>query len=113
MIDDLENMKDSLQDALDILSSSRSSSQSRTKALLELDHLLAQISLGKNASEILHNFSALQHTFECNVPSRLLNWISQSLPLMESLINKGPTDSRYLDGKARCTVTYVLRRRTI
>ena len=48
------------------LSSPRSSSEMKTRALEMLEQLLAFACVSKDSSEDLHNFTALQYTFECN-----------------------------------------------
>ena len=48
------------------LSSPRSSSEVKTRALEMLEQLLAFACVSKDSSENLHNFTALQYTFECN-----------------------------------------------
>ncbi|RDB19978.1 Cell division control protein 14 [Hypsizygus marmoreus] len=92
MDEPLLRMKESLQDALDDLSSPRSSSESKSKALQTIERHLAQACLSKESPENLDNFTALQYTFECNVPSRLLAWIAQSTSTLETLTNKGAMD---------------------
>ncbi|KAJ3568768.1 hypothetical protein NP233_g5496 [Leucocoprinus birnbaumii] len=42
------------------------------------------------------HFLALQYTFECNVASRLLSWISVSTAELEQAVNKGSSDERTL-----------------
>ncbi|KAF8076782.1 cell division control protein 14, SIN component-domain-containing protein [Lyophyllum atratum] len=88
----LQEMRDSLQDALDELSSTRSSSEAKSRALHRIEQILAQASVPKDASETLAYFNALQYTFECNVPLRLLAWMSTSTSTLESLTNRGSMD---------------------
>ncbi|KAF5387703.1 hypothetical protein D9615_000739 [Tricholomella constricta] len=88
----LQEMRDSLQDALDELSSARSSSEMKSRALHRIEQHLALACVPKESSENLHIFNALQYTFECNVPLRLLSWISNSTLTLEGLTNKGAMD---------------------
>ncbi|KAG6916479.1 hypothetical protein DXG01_006673 [Tephrocybe rancida] len=88
----LQNIRDSLQDALDELSSARSSSEAKTRALHRIERHLAAACIPKDSSEDLDSFNALQYTFECNVPMRLLAWISASTYTLEALTNKGTMD---------------------
>lgn len=88
----LEASRETLQNALDDLSSPRSSSEVKTRALETLERLLAFACVSKDSSEDLHNFTALQYTFECNVPLRLLAWINMSTLTLEVLTNKGTMD---------------------
>ncbi|KAG5648727.1 hypothetical protein DXG03_000074 [Asterophora parasitica] len=92
MNESLHEMRDSLQDALDELSSTHSSSEAKSRALHRIEKHLALACFSKESSENLHRFNALQYTFECNVPSRLLAWISNSTSTLEALTNKGSMD---------------------
>ncbi|KAG5654225.1 hypothetical protein H0H81_005912 [Sphagnurus paluster] len=92
MGESLQQIRDSIQDALDDLSSTRSSSDTKSLALHRLEQHLAEACVPKDPSGALHNFNALQYTFECNVPSRLLAWISVSTVALESITNKGSMD---------------------
>ncbi|KAK7681890.1 hypothetical protein QCA50_014852 [Cerrena zonata] len=86
-------LQDTIQDALDELASSRSSSVKKGAALDTLERLLAQLCtrsiLNDEAEYTLRYFVALQDTFQCNVPSRLLSWITESTARLETLISKG------------------------
>ncbi|TFK72043.1 hypothetical protein BDN72DRAFT_887409 [Pluteus cervinus] len=92
--DPLTKMKNSLQDALDQLCSPKSTSETRGTAIQTLEKWLAMACLPNSdqASENLDYFIALQYTFECNIPSRLLNWITTSTLKLEFLTNKGSMD---------------------
>ncbi|GLB34192.1 putative cell division control protein 14, SIN component [Lyophyllum shimeji] len=92
MGDRLREMRDSLLDALDELSSARSSPESKSRALNRIERHIAQACVSDESTEALDYFNALQYTFECNVPLRLLAWISTSTITLESLTNKGPMD---------------------
>ncbi|KAG6861971.1 hypothetical protein C0995_009155 [Termitomyces sp. Mi166 len=92
MEDRLQTMRDTLQDALDDLSSTRTPSEAKTCALHRIERYLAAACILKESSEDLFNFNALQYTFECNVPLRLILWISASTSTLEALTNKGSMD---------------------
>ncbi|EIN10961.1 CDC14-domain-containing protein [Punctularia strigosozonata HHB-11173 SS5] len=88
-------MHATIQDALDEIVSSRSSDTNREKAIGAIEQLLASVSAlsrpnaGSSLSETHGDarlFWALQDTFECNIPSHLLPWISTSVLRLESLI---------------------------
>ncbi|TFK43854.1 cell division control protein 14, SIN component-domain-containing protein [Crucibulum laeve] len=85
-------MRDNLQNALDELSLPRSSNESKAQALETLERHLAVACMSKDGSEEKDVFLALQYTFECNVPSRLLAWIGPSTLKLEQLTNKGVMD---------------------
>jgi hypothetical protein len=84
----------------------------KNRALETLEQLLASSCVSKDSSEDLHNFTALQYTFECNgagihicyvtmiryflVPLRLLAWISTSTLTLEVLTNKGTMNRQSL-----------------
>ncbi|KAG6854468.1 hypothetical protein C0991_006547 [Blastosporella zonata] len=89
----LQNMRASLQDSLDDLSSARSSSEAKSRALHRIERHLAEACISQDSSEDPFCFNALQYTFECNVPMRLLAWISVSTSTLEVLTNKGLMDS--------------------
>ncbi|KAF9450176.1 hypothetical protein P691DRAFT_665953 [Macrolepiota fuliginosa MF-IS2] len=100
MIDGLEEIGGCIQDALDELCSPRSSSDVKTKALERLEKQIATSCLSTNRTggsrESWDHFLALQYTFECNVPSRLITWISVSTTKLEHPANKGTADERIL-----------------
>ncbi|KII95314.1 hypothetical protein PLICRDRAFT_48278 [Plicaturopsis crispa FD-325 SS-3] len=91
------SLQSSLQDALDILASSRASSTHKSHALTALEHILALACVPSESSDTLGVFLSLQDTFECNVPSRLLSWISLSTIQLETYASKGLTDDRESD----------------
>ncbi|KAG5714981.1 Cell division control protein 14 [Termitomyces sp. T112] len=88
----LQAMRDTLQDALDELSSARTPSEAKTRALHRIEQCLAAACISKDSSEELLKFNALQYTFQCNVPIRLISWISASTSTLEALTNKGSMD---------------------
>ncbi|TFY72964.1 hypothetical protein EVG20_g4 [Dentipellis fragilis] len=83
---DASAMPDVLQDILDSLVSARSSASVRTQALIELEKLVARIFTDTDDTELLSIFRSLQDTFECNVPSRILSWISVAVIRLEALV---------------------------
>ncbi|KAF8897871.1 cell division control protein 14, SIN component-domain-containing protein [Infundibulicybe gibba] len=91
MSETLDTMRNRLQDDLDELSSPRSSSEAKTRALESLEQQVGRCCLQRH-SDSLDNFLALQYTFECNLPLRLLAWINISTSKLETLTNKGSMD---------------------
>ncbi|KAI0700607.1 cell division control protein 14, SIN component-domain-containing protein [Cytidiella melzeri] len=87
------HMRDIIQDALDDLASNKSSTSRQGRALVTLERLLAEICVTADASstDALQSFVSLQDTFHCNVPFRLLSWISNSLSRLSSLTSKSST----------------------
>ncbi|KAJ6460120.1 cell division control protein 14, SIN component-domain-containing protein [Mycena vitilis] len=92
MEDRLVRLRRVLEEALDDLSSPRTSSDTKTQALRSLEKLLAAAFVPKSSTEDLDYFLALQYTFECNVPSRIMGWIISSTFRLDLLTNKGITD---------------------
>ncbi|OSX59361.1 hypothetical protein POSPLADRAFT_1048699 [Postia placenta MAD-698-R-SB12] len=75
----MSTMKGVLLDALDELVSARTSTTRIGEILTTLERLLAEVctpNADPAAAERLQIFIRLQDTFECNVPSRLLSWMS-------------------------------------
>ncbi|KAJ7034153.1 cell division control protein 14, SIN component-domain-containing protein [Mycena alexandri] len=93
MEDLLSNLRRSLEDALDDLSSPRTSSDTKTQALRGLEKLLAAAFVPKASTEELDYFLALQYTFECNVPSRILAWIASATFRLDLLTDKGAAEA--------------------
>ncbi|KAJ7821209.1 cell division control protein 14, SIN component-domain-containing protein [Mycena olivaceomarginata] len=89
MEDRLLNLRRTLEDSLDDLSSPRTSSEVKTHALKSLEKLLASAFVPQSSTEDLDYFLALQYTFECNVPSRILGWIAASTFRLDVLTNQG------------------------
>ncbi|KAF7305137.1 Carbamoyl-phosphate synthase [Mycena kentingensis (nom. inval.)] len=86
MEDRFADFRDAIQDALDDVASPRSSSATTTEALKALERLLAASFVPTELAEDSKDyFLALQYTFECNVPSRLLPWISAATLQLETL----------------------------
>ncbi|KAH6914701.1 cell division control protein 14, SIN component-domain-containing protein [Coprinopsis sp. MPI-PUGE-AT-0042] len=85
----LKVMKETLEEALDQINSSRSSSDARTLALQSIERCLAEGLAGDERS--LEHFLALQYTFECNVPLRLLSWLGHATTQLDTLA-KGRVD---------------------
>ncbi|KAK0444347.1 cell division control protein 14, SIN component-domain-containing protein [Armillaria borealis] len=92
MDDQLTNIRTLIQDSLDDILSPRTAAPSKTTALQRLE---CQLSICvQKESEILDFFVALQHTFECNVPLRLIPWIAEVATKLQNLLNRGaPEDS--------------------
>ncbi|OCH94558.1 hypothetical protein OBBRIDRAFT_769675 [Obba rivulosa] len=97
------DMRIYLQDTLDELVSSRTSATRVGDILTSLERSLAEICIesGPNAAEQLCEFLDLQDAFECNVPSRILTWISAATPRLELMANKGSIDK---DQEAEATL---------
>ncbi|EFI27768.1 hypothetical protein CC1G_14691 [Coprinopsis cinerea okayama7 len=87
-------MRETLQDALDQITSTRSSTDTRTRALQTVERCLAKALADEEDREGLDSFLALQYTFECNVPLRLLSWLCIATTQLDSLI-KGPIDESH------------------
>ncbi|KDQ64176.1 hypothetical protein JAAARDRAFT_27798 [Jaapia argillacea MUCL 33604] len=84
----LEGMQITIEDALDDLASTRTSTGRKTRALVTLEKLLASICIPGDEESLdqLEAFLILQDTFECNVPSRIVSWIiSATLQLEQAL----------------------------
>ncbi|KAL1663847.1 cell division control protein 14, SIN component-domain-containing protein [Schizophyllum commune] len=80
------------------LCSSRSSTATRGNALDALERILAESCLKGDEVGGTHTLMALQYTFECNVPSRLLTYLAAFIPKVEELASKGPSKTdRELD----------------
>ncbi|KAL1679991.1 cell division control protein 14, SIN component-domain-containing protein, partial [Schizophyllum commune] len=80
------------------LCSSRSSTATRGNALDALERILAESCLKGDEIGGTHTLMALQYTFECNVPSRLLTYMAAFIPKVEELASKGPSKTdRELD----------------
>ncbi|KAK0230337.1 cell division control protein 14, SIN component-domain-containing protein [Armillaria fumosa] len=92
MDDQLTNIRIIIQDSLDDIVSPRTASPSKTTALQRLE---CQLSICvQKESEILDFFAALQYTFECNIPLRLIPWIAEVSAKLQTLLNRGaPEDS--------------------
>ncbi|KAJ7245704.1 cell division control protein 14, SIN component-domain-containing protein [Mycena rebaudengoi] len=88
MEDRLLCIRAALQDALDDLLSPRTSGELKTEALRIIEGLLASACVPKHSTDDLDCFLALQHTFECNVPSRMLSWVASATLQLEILTNK-------------------------
>ncbi|CAL1700051.1 unnamed protein product [Somion occarium] len=84
-------LQDTIQDALDELASTRTSVAQKGDALNTLERLLAELCTraDEESRYSLQYFVALQDTFQCNVPSRLISWISESTIRLDALTAKG------------------------
>ncbi|KAH7914441.1 cell division control protein 14, SIN component-domain-containing protein [Hygrophoropsis aurantiaca] len=85
-------MQCTLQDALDDINSSRSSSNRRTRALAVLEQQLALACVPSATDDTLDTFLSLQDTFQCNVPSRMLSWVTGAIPYLEAMLSKVSVD---------------------
>ncbi|KAI0068669.1 CDC14-domain-containing protein [Artomyces pyxidatus] len=85
-------MQNTLQDALDTLVSGRSSVIKRSQSLNDLESLIARVFTSSEGDATVDQFLALQDTFECNVPSRILSWISTASTRLEFLLSRGLSD---------------------
>ncbi|KAJ6515234.1 cell division control protein 14, SIN component-domain-containing protein [Mycena sanguinolenta] len=85
----LSNLRKALEDSLDDLSSPRTSNDVKTHALRSLEKLLASAFVPNSSTEDIDYFLALQYTFECNVPSRILSWIASTTFRLDLLIKQG------------------------
>ncbi|KAF7335250.1 Carbamoyl-phosphate synthase [Mycena sanguinolenta] len=85
----LSSLRETLEDSLDDLSSPRTSNDVKTHALKSLEKLLASVVVPNSSTEDLDYFLALQYTFECNVPSRILSWVASATFRLDLLIKQG------------------------
>ncbi|KAF9057809.1 cell division control protein 14, SIN component-domain-containing protein [Panaeolus papilionaceus] len=88
-------MKSCIQDALDDLLSPRTTCETKSKSLQVLEQQLALACFStsqENDTGARASFLALQHTFECNIPARLLPWVTQATARLEHLTNKGTVE---------------------
>ncbi|THV08172.1 hypothetical protein K435DRAFT_847063 [Dendrothele bispora CBS 962.96] len=83
-MDGLESIRNDIHDALDDVTSPRVSPERRVQALNGLENIIASASVSKDTS-LFESIIALQYTFECNIPSRLLPWLSTCSPKLERL----------------------------
>ncbi|KAF8915147.1 cell division control protein 14, SIN component-domain-containing protein [Mucidula mucida] len=75
MDEQFTTIRNLIQEALDEILSPRSASAFKTAALKRLERHLADYVQRKEALDL---FVALQHTFECNIPARLLPWVASA-----------------------------------
>ncbi|KIJ69893.1 hypothetical protein HYDPIDRAFT_23052 [Hydnomerulius pinastri MD-312] len=102
-------MKATLQDALDDISSSSSSSGRRSRSLAVLEQQLALACAPNVEDDTMSLFLELQGTFECNIPSRTFSWIQIATSQVESLAGKASTDKdREAELNAICSQLYQL-----
>ncbi|PIL37692.1 hypothetical protein GSI_01386 [Ganoderma sinense ZZ0214-1] len=81
-----------LQDALDDLASTRTSTTSKGDALVAIEHVLAETA-DPRAVGLPGYFNALQDTFQCNVSSRIISWTSVASALLDKALTRGSTDN--------------------
>ncbi|TDL29629.1 CDC14-domain-containing protein [Rickenella mellea] len=79
-----------IQDRLDSICSSKSSFATRDKELSALEGLIATLILPGDVDNHgrLREFICSQDCFQCNIPSRLIGWLSSQIPLLNKL-NEG------------------------
>ncbi|KAF7307268.1 Carbamoyl-phosphate synthase [Mycena indigotica] len=97
MEDRFRMLQASIQDALDDLSSPRSSNESRLDALRTLERLLATSFVPERSTEDTEYFLALQYTFECNVASRILSWTVGNISKIDALTTRGVPEENELE----------------
>ncbi|KAG8949241.1 hypothetical protein FRC04_008843 [Tulasnella sp. 424] len=78
-------MRLTILDALDDLSSTRSSLSRRSRALNSLERLLAEICIAQDKGQ-MDRFLELQRGFEGNIASRLLTSLAMCLPALQQLL---------------------------
>ncbi|KAI9467051.1 CDC14-domain-containing protein [Lactarius psammicola] len=90
----IASVHEALQDSLDALVSARSSTSTRSRALETLERLTTQTFAAPEGSATLREFLSLQNTFECNVASRTMPWISGASLRLDSLLQRGLSDGQ-------------------
>ncbi|KAK7470232.1 hypothetical protein VKT23_001666 [Stygiomarasmius scandens] len=91
-MDGMESIRNDIHDALDDVTSPRVSAERRVRALNKLENILASASVSKDTSD-LEFIMGLQHTFECNIPSRLVPWLITCSSKLERLSGRAqPSD---------------------
>lgn len=88
---DMSTMHHTIQDALDELCAPRIHRSDRERALATLEEVLVTACV-PNDDTRLTAFLALQDTFECNIPSRVISWLATTTPRLESLLYKSAKD---------------------
>ncbi|KAG9317738.1 cell division protein Cdc14 [Chiua virens] len=81
-------MKDTIQDALDDISSPSASANRRSRALAVLEQQLALACAPDVQDDTMGHFLELQDTFECNVPSRSFSWVQTAASRIDALAGK-------------------------
>ncbi|KAG2060263.1 CDC14-domain-containing protein [Suillus hirtellus] len=99
----VSSMKTTLQDALDDLTSTRSSFRRRNRALAVLEHQLALVCVQSSNDDTLETYLDLQDAFESNVPSRILAWIQCTTPQLELCASKSSTKERDTEINTSCS----------
>ncbi|KAI9447994.1 CDC14-domain-containing protein [Lactarius indigo] len=88
------SVHETLQDSLDALVSARSSTSTRSRALETLERLTTRAFAAPEGSATLREFLSLQNTFECNVASRTIPWISGASLRLDALLQRGLSDGQ-------------------
>ncbi|KAH9077133.1 CDC14-domain-containing protein [Lactarius deliciosus] len=88
------NVREALEDSLDVLVSARSPMSTRSRALETLERLTTQAFAAPEGSATLQEFLLLQNTFECNIASRTIPWISGASIRLDALLQRGLSDGQ-------------------
>ncbi|KAH9062660.1 CDC14-domain-containing protein [Lactarius vividus] len=88
------NVREAFQDSLDALVSARSPVSTRSRALETLERLTTRAFAATEGSPTLQEFLLLQNTFECNVASRIIPWISGASIRLDALLQRGLSDGQ-------------------
>ncbi|KAG2156419.1 cell division control protein 14, SIN component-domain-containing protein [Suillus clintonianus] len=99
----VSSMKTTLQDALDDVTSTRSSSGRRNRALAVLEQQLALACVQSSNDDTLETYLDLQDAFESNVPSRILAWIQCTTPQLDLCASKTSTKERDTEMNTMCS----------
>ncbi|KAG2042078.1 cell division control protein 14, SIN component-domain-containing protein [Suillus americanus] len=99
----VSSMKATLQDALDDVTSTRSSFGRRNRSLAVLEQQLALACVQPSDDDTLETYLNLQDAFESNVPSRILAWIQCTTPQLELCASKSSTKERDTEMNISCS----------
>ncbi|KAG2155130.1 cell division control protein 14, SIN component-domain-containing protein [Suillus bovinus] len=99
----VSSMKITLQDALDDVTSTRSSFGRRNRALAVLEQQLALACVQSSNDDTLETYLDLQDAFESNVPSRILAWIQCTTPQLELCASKSSSKERDTEMNTSCS----------
>ncbi|KAI0307129.1 cell division control protein 14, SIN component-domain-containing protein [Multifurca ochricompacta] len=94
MNDNLGDLHETLQDYLDVLASARSSTTARSRALENLGTLITRAFSDDQGSLPLWELLSLQNTFECNIASRIMSWVSGASHRLDALLQRGLSDGQ-------------------
>ncbi|KAF8550496.1 CDC14-domain-containing protein [Imleria badia] len=103
------SMKETLQDALDDISSPSASSNRRSRALAVLEQQLALACAPDVEDDTMRHFLELQDTFECNVPSRTFSWVQTAASRVDALAGRTSSENeRETELNVICSQLYQL-----